>query len=142
MGDTIAQTRSEKVSKLSNDPLLTRVLDLETTKITQGNEIASLKRRVKKLERRNRSRTHKLKKLYKVGLTARVESSGEEESLGEDASKQRRRIHDIDADEDIALQSENFVEEVVDDAQTITTEEITLAQALAELKSAKPKADK
>ncbi|GJU54894.1 hypothetical protein Tco_1228608 [Tanacetum coccineum] len=168
MGDTIAQTRSENVSKLSNDPLLargntlrsgedslklqelmalcttlqTRVLDLETTKITQGNEIASLKRRVKKLERRNRSRTHKLKKLYKVGLTARVESSGEEESLGEDASKQGRRIHDIDADEDIALQSENFVEEVVDDAQTITTEEITLAQALAELKSAKPKADK
>ncbi|GKA01324.1 hypothetical protein Tco_0673989 [Tanacetum coccineum] len=39
MGDTIAQTR---------------VLDLETTKTTQGNEIASLKIRVKKLERRNR----------------------------------------------------------------------------------------
>ncbi|GJV11800.1 hypothetical protein Tco_1353341 [Tanacetum coccineum] len=144
--DTIAQTRSENVSKISKDPLLARVLDLETTKTTQGNEIASLKRRVKKLERRNR-----------------VESSGEEESLGEDASKQGR-IHDIDADEDITLvnddnelfdvdalageevfvteQSVNVVKEVVDAAQTITTEEITLAQALAELKSAKPKADK
>ncbi|GJS16294.1 putative ribonuclease H-like domain-containing protein [Tanacetum coccineum] len=161
IGDTIAQTRSENVSKLSNDPLPARVIDLETTKTTQGNEIASLKRRVKKLEKKDRSRTHKLKKLYKVGLSARIESSRDEEDLGEDASKQGRRIHDIDADEDITLvnddneifdvdalageevfvakQSENVVEEIVDAAQTITIEEITLAQALAELKSAKLK---
>ncbi|GKB22653.1 hypothetical protein Tco_0862054 [Tanacetum coccineum] len=98
MGDTIAQTRFENVSKLSNDPLLARgntlrsgedslklnelmelctnlqqrVLDLETTKTTQANEIASLKRRVKKLEKKDRSRTHKLKRLYKVGLSARM----------------------------------------------------------------------
>ncbi|GKF30690.1 hypothetical protein Tco_0100488, partial [Tanacetum coccineum] len=89
------------------------VLDLETTKTTQANEIASLKRKVKKLERINRSRTHKLKRLYKVGLTARVESSRDEEDL-----------------------------EVVDAAQTITTEEITLAQAPTDLKSAKPKANR
>nr|GEX96492.1 hypothetical protein [Tanacetum cinerariifolium] len=80
-----------------------RVLELEKTKTTQQNEINSLKRRVKKIEKRNRSRTHKLKKLYKVGLTARVESSGDEESLGEDASKQRRRIDAIDQDKDITL---------------------------------------
>ncbi|GJY69691.1 hypothetical protein Tco_0472673 [Tanacetum coccineum] len=80
-----------------------RVLDLETTKTTQANEIASLKRRVKKLEKKDRSRTHKLKRLYKVGLSARVESFRDEEDLGEDASKQGRRIHDIDADEDITL---------------------------------------
>ncbi|GJS25605.1 hypothetical protein Tco_0454237 [Tanacetum coccineum] len=72
IGDTIAQTR---------------VLDLEKTKTTQDNEIASLKRRVKKLEKKNRSRTHRLKRLYKVGLIARVEASDNEESLGEDASK-------------------------------------------------------
>ncbi|GKG60313.1 hypothetical protein Tco_0611914, partial [Tanacetum coccineum] len=59
--------------------------DLEKTKTTQANKIASLKRRVKKLENKDRSRTHKLKRLYKVGLTARVESSGDEEDLGEDA---------------------------------------------------------
>ncbi|GJS69622.1 putative ribonuclease H-like domain-containing protein [Tanacetum coccineum] len=100
MGDTIAQTRFENVSKHSNDSLLargntlrsdedrlklnelmelctnlqTRVLDLEKTKTTQQNEIDSLKRRVKKLEKKRSSRTHKLKRLYKVGLTARVES--------------------------------------------------------------------
>ncbi|GJY66836.1 hypothetical protein Tco_0469074 [Tanacetum coccineum] len=88
------------------------VLDLEKTKNTQHNEIVSLKRRVKKLEKKNRSRTHKLKRLYKVGLTARVESSNNEESLGEDESKQER----IDAIDDI-----------------------TLAQALKEMKSTKPK---
>ncbi|GKD18179.1 hypothetical protein Tco_1207337, partial [Tanacetum coccineum] len=42
------------------------VLYLEKTKTTQHNEIASLKRRVKKLEKKNRSRTHRLKRLYKV----------------------------------------------------------------------------
>ncbi|GKB59081.1 hypothetical protein Tco_0915267, partial [Tanacetum coccineum] len=97
MGDTIAQTR---------------VLDLEKTKTTQANEIASLKRRVKKLENKNRSRTHRLKRLYKVGLTARVESSGDdnEESLGEDASKQRG-INAIDADEEITLVNVQNVDE-------------------------------
>ncbi|GKA29854.1 hypothetical protein Tco_0716099 [Tanacetum coccineum] len=150
MGDTTARTRFESVSKHSNDSLLargntlrsdedrlklnelmelcttlqTRVLDLEKTKTTQGNEIASLKRRVKKHEKKRSSRTHKLKRLYKVGLTARVESSGDKER-----------------------QNENVVEEVVDVAQvstaattvTLTTEEITLAQALEALKTSKPK---
>ncbi|GJU87425.1 hypothetical protein Tco_1294971 [Tanacetum coccineum] len=131
MGDTIAQTRFENVSKHSNDSLLARgnilrsdedrlkfdelialcttlqnmVLDLEKTKTTQHYEIASVKSRVKKLEKKNRSRTHKLKRLlYKVGLTARVESSDNDESLGEDASKQGR-IDAIDADEEITLVS-------------------------------------
>ncbi|GJS75007.1 putative ribonuclease H-like domain-containing protein [Tanacetum coccineum] len=198
MGDTIAQTRFENVSKLSNDLMLARgntlrsdedrlklnelmelctnlqkkVLDLEKTKTTQQNEIDSLKKRVKKLEQKKRSRTHMLKRLRKVGATARVESSGDEEDLGEDASKQGRGINAIDADEDITLvnddadkemfdvyalngeevfvagQNENVVEEIVDAAQvstaattiTITTKEVTLAQALADLKSTKPKA--
>ncbi|GJQ94695.1 hypothetical protein Tco_0005834 [Tanacetum coccineum] len=42
-----------------------RVIDLETPKTTQGSEIASLKRMDKKLEKKNKSRTHKLKRLYK-----------------------------------------------------------------------------
>ncbi|GJX44459.1 hypothetical protein Tco_0261135 [Tanacetum coccineum] len=126
MGDIIAQTRFKSVSKHSNDSLLARgntlrsdedrlkhdelmalcttlqnrILDLEKTKTTQHSEISSLKRRVKKLEKKNRSRTHRLKRLYKVGLTARVESYDNEESLGEDASKQGR-INANDADEEI-----------------------------------------
>ncbi|GJX24208.1 hypothetical protein Tco_0228653 [Tanacetum coccineum] len=135
-----------------------RVLDLEKTKTTQQNEIASLKRRVKKLKQKKRLRTHGLKRLYKVGLTARVESSGDEEDLGEDASKQGRRINAIDADEDITLvnvqdDADNeifdvdaltgdkvFVEqEVAAKDVNLTVDEVTLAQALAALKSVKPK---
>ncbi|GJR39620.1 hypothetical protein Tco_1215304 [Tanacetum coccineum] len=158
MGDTIAQTRSENVSKLSNDPLLARVLDLEITKTTQVNEITSLKRRVKKLEKNNKSRTHKLKRLNKFGLSARVESSGDEESLGEDASKQGRRITDIGKDEDITTVNDQIDADVkMFDVDTLTgdevlaeqviaakdvnlsVDEVTLAQALAALKSVKPK---
>ncbi|GKD77114.1 hypothetical protein Tco_1339735 [Tanacetum coccineum] len=182
MGDTIAQTRFENVSKHSNDSLLARgntlrsdedrlklnelmelcttlqqrVLDLEKTNTTQRNEIDSLKRRVKKLDKKRSSRTYKLERLYKVSLSARVESSGDEESLGEDASKQGR-INAIDADEEITLvsvqddadkemfdmdalngkevfvagQNENVVEEVVDDAQVsnaATTVTITIKE--------------
>ncbi|GKA57452.1 uncharacterized mitochondrial protein-like protein [Tanacetum coccineum] len=119
MGDTIAQTRSENVSKHSNDPLLARgntlrsgedrlklkeltefcaklqqrVLDLENTKTAQAQEITSLKLRVKKLDKKGGSRTHKLKRLYKVGRSARMVSS-DDPSLGdqEDASKQGRKL--------------------------------------------------
>ncbi|GJV02570.1 hypothetical protein Tco_1336139 [Tanacetum coccineum] len=174
----------------SNDPLLSgednlklnelmvlctnlqkKVLDLETTKTIQALEINSLKRRVKKLEKKQRSRTHKLRGLYKVGLSAKVVSLDDEASLGdqEDASKQGRKILDIVADEDITLDSthvdtdpdmfgvhdlhgdEVFVEieePVVNAATTITTTatttiadevEMTLAQTLVKIKSAKPK---
>ncbi|GJS73016.1 putative ribonuclease H-like domain-containing protein [Tanacetum coccineum] len=115
------------------------VLDLEKTKTTQHNEIASLKRRVKKLEKKDRSRTHRLKRLYKVGLIARVESSVNEESLGEDASKQER-IDAIDADEEITLVSVHDVNvSAGKEVFATTVDDITLAQVLEEMKSTKPK---
>ncbi|GKE47564.1 hypothetical protein Tco_1478822, partial [Tanacetum coccineum] len=142
----IAQTKFESVFKHSNDSLLARgnklrsdedrlkldelmalcttlqnrVLDLDKTKTTQHNKIANLKRRVKKLEKKNRSRIHRLKRLYKVGLTARVESSNKEESLGEDASKQER-IDAIDADEEITMVS-------VHDVNVLDGEEVFVAE--------------
>ncbi|GKA65098.1 hypothetical protein Tco_0764805 [Tanacetum coccineum] len=65
-----------------------RVIYLENTKTAQAQKITSLKKRVKKLEKKGGLRNHKLKRLYKVGLSARVEST-DEASLGdqEDASK-------------------------------------------------------
>ncbi|GJW94515.1 hypothetical protein Tco_0174187, partial [Tanacetum coccineum] len=96
------------------------VLDLEKTKTTQHNEIASLKRRVKKLEKKDTSRTHRLKRLYKVGLTARVESYDNEESLGKDASKQGM-IDAIDADDEITLVS-------VHDVNVSAGEEVFVAE--------------
>ncbi|GKE85869.1 hypothetical protein Tco_1559611, partial [Tanacetum coccineum] len=94
----------------SNDPLLSgddrlkltdlmdmctklseRVLDLEHTKTAQAQEITNLKLRVKKLEKKAGLRTHKFKRLYKVGVTRRIEYS-DDKSLGgqEDASNQGR----------------------------------------------------
>nr|GEX38264.1 hypothetical protein [Tanacetum cinerariifolium] len=115
----------EDIHKELGDRLTTQKKEIAS----QQDEIASLKRRVKKLEKKNRSRTHRLKRLYKVGLSTRVESSGDEESLGDDASKQTRRINVINVDEDITLViaadnkmfdvyvlggDDMFVEEVVD----------------------------
>ncbi|GJU97087.1 hypothetical protein Tco_1326358 [Tanacetum coccineum] len=113
MGDTIAQTGFENVSKLSNDPLLTRV------------------------------------------------QSSEVEGLGEEDASKHGRIVDIDADVGINLVSTHFdadtymfgVHDLVGDEVVVETEvaskdvnlsvdEVTLAQALAALKSAKPKAGK
>ncbi|GKB18655.1 hypothetical protein Tco_0852578 [Tanacetum coccineum] len=112
---------------------------MEKTKTTQHNEISSLKRRVKKLEKKNRSRTHRLERLYKVGLTARVESSDNEEILGEDASKQGR-IDAIDADEEITLVSVHDVNvSAYEEVFATTVDDITLAQVLEEMKSTKPK---
>ncbi|GJZ61564.1 hypothetical protein Tco_0617701 [Tanacetum coccineum] len=116
--------------------LQNRVLDLEKTKTTQHNEIASLKMRVNKLEKKDRLRTHRLKRLYKVGLSARVESSDNEESVDEDESKQGR-IDAIDADEEITLVSVHDVNVSADD--DITVDDITLAQALEEMKNTKLK---
>ncbi|GJX85553.1 hypothetical protein Tco_0336327 [Tanacetum coccineum] len=88
------------------------MLDLENTKTAQAQEITSLKKRVKKLEKKRGSRTYKLKRLYMVGRSRRVVSS-KEEILGdqEDASKQRR-IDDIDADEDITLKNVHRDEDI------------------------------
>ncbi|GJY82481.1 hypothetical protein Tco_0495857 [Tanacetum coccineum] len=97
-----------------------------------------------------------LKRLYIVGLTTRVESSDNEESLGEDASKQRR-IDAINADEEITLNKKLLLKidagnvvSIAGDATTVraatittatitTVDDITLAQALMEIKSTKSK---
>ncbi|GJV64321.1 retrovirus-related pol polyprotein from transposon TNT 1-94 [Tanacetum coccineum] len=110
--------------------LLKLVLDLEKTKTTQAEEIVSLKRRVKKLEQKKRSRTLGLKRLYKVGLTAMVESFGDEESL-DDAGM--FDVNTLTGDEVLAEQ------EVATKDVNLTMDEVTLAQALDALKSVKHK---
>ncbi|GKA28927.1 hypothetical protein Tco_0715172 [Tanacetum coccineum] len=91
-------------------------------------------------------------------MSRRVESSGDEEDLVEDASKQGRRINAIDSDEDITLVNvqhdadneifdvdtlsgdEVFAEqEVVAKGVNLIVDEVTLAQALTALKRVKPK---
>nr|GEW68202.1 hypothetical protein [Tanacetum cinerariifolium] len=84
------------------------ILDIQEAKTAQAKEIANLKKRVKKLEKKRKSRPAGLRRLKKVGSSRQVESSKEKDSLGaqEDASKQGRSIKDIDQDAKIALVDE------------------------------------
>nr|GEY00307.1 putative ribonuclease H-like domain-containing protein [Tanacetum cinerariifolium] len=165
-----AQEYIENVSQHSNDPLLSgedsiqlkelmeictelmeictkfqqRVIDLENIKTVQAQEISSLKKRVKRLEKKRRSETHRLKRLYKVGLSTRVESSTEEQSLGnEDTSKQGRNIVDIDADAETNLVNETaedqgrFDDQEMFDTWVLDDEEIVVEKAVAHLKPLK-----
>ncbi|GJS02631.1 hypothetical protein Tco_0319139 [Tanacetum coccineum] len=98
-----------------------KVLDLEKAKTAQAKEIASLKKRVKQLEKRKKSITSGLKRLRKVGSASKVESSNDV-SLGaqEDASKQGRKIADLDDDDEVTLideTQERNVEEMLFDVQ-------------------------
>ncbi|GJU48793.1 hypothetical protein Tco_1218348 [Tanacetum coccineum] len=122
-------------------------------------EIENLKRRVKSLEKRRKSRTPGFKRLRNVGSASRVESSNDV-SLGgqEDASKQGRKIDDLDAnaEEKEVAEKEVSVADLVTiagevvttanievttaNAPTTTIDELTLAQTLIEIKAAKPKA--
>ncbi|GJX24266.1 putative ribonuclease H-like domain-containing protein [Tanacetum coccineum] len=79
------------------------VLDLEKAKSDQAIEIASLKKRVEKLEKRRKFRTTRIKRLKKVGTTRRIKSSNDSLGAQEDACKQGRRIEDIDANAKVTL---------------------------------------
>ncbi|GJX31969.1 hypothetical protein Tco_0241824 [Tanacetum coccineum] len=83
-----------------------QVLDLEKAKSDQAIEIASLKKRVDKLEKKRKFRTTGLTRLKKVGATTRIKSSNDSLGAQEDASKQGRRIEDIDADAEVTLVNE------------------------------------
>nr|GEV10689.1 hypothetical protein [Tanacetum cinerariifolium]GEY53382.1 hypothetical protein [Tanacetum cinerariifolium] len=117
-----------KICTTLQKKVLDLVDELKRTKTSQQTKINGLERRVKKLEKKYRSRTNKLKRLYNVGLTARVISSSDDEALDkEDASKQGR-IDEIDADKGIALEeivevvttTKMFIDTVVDVAQVTT----------------------
>ncbi|GKE29127.1 hypothetical protein Tco_1444511 [Tanacetum coccineum] len=152
----LATNQKFNLSKYIFDAM-SRVLALETTKSNQALEIESLKRRVKSLEKRRKSRTPRFKRLRKVGSASRVESSNDA-SLGaqEDASKQGRKIADLDADVEVTLVDET--QEMDDDnlmfdtcvledqeikfdkvVEELVVNELTLAQTLIEIKIAKPK---
>nr|GFB09366.1 hypothetical protein [Tanacetum cinerariifolium] len=88
--------------------------ELEKDRNSQSLEILLLKKRVKRLERKKKSKTLGLKRLRRVGVDQRVESSSNT-VLGakEDASKQGEKIAAIDADEGTTLVNAKTDEEEV-----------------------------
>nr|GFA37423.1 hypothetical protein [Tanacetum cinerariifolium] len=77
--------------------LTRRVETLEHDKAAQKLEIIKLKARVKRLERVNKVKSSKLRRLRKVGASKRIESSDDIE----DVFNQGRMIDDLDKDEGI-----------------------------------------
>ncbi|GKA93906.1 hypothetical protein Tco_0815892 [Tanacetum coccineum] len=138
------------VPTYSNDPLLSgedrlklnelmelctslsqRVLDLEKTKTSQVIEITELKKRVKKLEGKRKSKPLGMKRLFKIGRSTQVVYSEDEGILnGEEVFTER----------DVVEKEVSTTKVVIDSATTTTVDELTLAQTLIEIKEAKPKA--
>ncbi|GKB05690.1 hypothetical protein Tco_0833885 [Tanacetum coccineum] len=130
---------------------------------TSQSEIATLKERVKKPEKKRRSRTYKPIRLYKVGLSRRIESSDDakvtliNETQGRNDKDLMFDIGVLNGDEVFqepmfntatttssipvsAADPVTIAGEVVITASVEILEELTLAQTLIEIKSAKPKA--
>ncbi|GJU16639.1 hypothetical protein Tco_1144605 [Tanacetum coccineum] len=139
--------------------LQTHVLDLQKAKDAQAKEIAALKKRIQRLERRKMSRPTGLNRLRKIGMSRRVESSEDQEN-----ETQERQDDDLMFDIGVLEDDEMPVEAKVDgkdeqstkpDDSTVgeavttasvegsaiptTIEEITLAQTFIQIKAAKPK---
>nr|GEW37721.1 hypothetical protein [Tanacetum cinerariifolium] len=107
--------------------LTRRVEHLEHDKVAQDLEITKLNTRVKKLERANKVKALKLKRLKKVGTSQRIESSADTDM--EDASNQERMIVELDRDIDVALMNDEGTEKKVDDDQVAGDEHVKGRQA-------------
>nr|GEX62455.1 xylulose kinase-1 [Tanacetum cinerariifolium] len=99
--------------------------DLPSTsqdKIAQSLEITKLKQRVKKLERRNKLKVSKLRRLKRVGTAQRVGTS--EDTITDDISKQGSIISCMVVDEDVTLKDVDVVAKDVEDVEkTVDIEE-------------------
>nr|GEV12569.1 hypothetical protein [Tanacetum cinerariifolium] len=173
MGDTSAQTRFESLSKHSSDSLLARgntlqsdedslklnelmvlyttlqnrVLVLEKTTTTQHNDMASLKRRIKKLEKKNRMHPQGRIDAIDADEEITLDSVHDEVNVVEVVKVINTTKLIIDAAQDTAagdIVNTASVATTVSTATTttatiITVGDITLAQAIKEIKSTKPK---
>ncbi|GJX57837.1 hypothetical protein Tco_0287734 [Tanacetum coccineum] len=141
--DSTNDITDENVTKSSYDP--------------PQSEITKLKERVKKLEKKRGSRTHKLKRLHKIGRPARVVSSNDESLEVTLVDETQGRYGDnlmFDTgvlDNEKVLVKQDMAEKEVDMAEkdvstadlvTITGELVITAgvETLIEIKAAKPKA--
>ncbi|GKC35023.1 hypothetical protein Tco_1047407, partial [Tanacetum coccineum] len=137
-----------------------RILALENTNTSQASEITTLKERVKKLEKKRRSKTYKLRRLYKGRKIADLDADTKVTLIDE---SQGRNDEDLMFDTGVLNGDEVFQEPMINtatttslipvsDADLVTTtgevvttasveisKELTLAQTFIKIKSAKPK---
>ncbi|GKA20948.1 hypothetical protein Tco_0700937 [Tanacetum coccineum] len=134
MGDTITQTRSENVSKFSNDPLLARVSYDEASLGDQ--EDASKQGR----------KTDDIDKDAEITLVDETQGRYGDDIMfdvsdlaGEEVFIAEQGVPDSKKDDVVSTAIDAAQVSTAAKNVTITPEEITLAQALQDLKAAKPK---
>nr|GEW41653.1 hypothetical protein [Tanacetum cinerariifolium] len=114
--DTVVQGDDEALDACA--ALTRQVEHLEYDKVAQALEITKLKRKVKKLEKGNKVKVLKLRRLQKVGTSQIIDTS--EDTVMEDASNQGKMIDDLDKDyEDEPAELQEVVD-VVTTAKLIT----------------------
>nr|GEV94501.1 hypothetical protein [Tanacetum cinerariifolium] len=120
------------------------VLDLEKAKTAQAKEIADLKKRVKKLERKKKARTLGLKRLWKDRMIDNIDQDVEialvDETQGRMNEEEMFRVNDLDGDEVImdattgeeVKQSTKATEKEVSNVDPVTTasEVVTTAEGV------------
>ncbi|GJS66628.1 hypothetical protein Tco_0681192 [Tanacetum coccineum] len=143
-------TNEEPTSTPSYDPP-------QSAKTAQAKEIASLKKRVKQLEKRRKSSTSGLKKLRKGRKIANLDADAEVTLIDETQERfDEEMLFDVQddlqgkevvAEKEVAKKEVSAADPVTTTSEVVTTasatttvDELTLAQTLIEIKAAKPKA--
>nr|GEV20448.1 retrotransposon protein, putative, Ty1-copia subclass [Tanacetum cinerariifolium] len=107
--------------------LTRRVEHLDCDKVAQALEITKLKRKVKKLEKANRVKVLKLRRLKKVGTSQRIDTS--DDTVMEDASNEGRMIDDLDSDAGVALMDDKEEEKKAKEAKVVGDDQVQGRQA-------------
>nr|GFB21613.1 hypothetical protein [Tanacetum cinerariifolium] len=92
-----------------------RIEQLESAKMSQALQFSKLKKRVKRLEKGNKVKFLKLRRLKKVGTSQRIDTL--DDTIMKDVSNQGRMINELDRDEDVALTAEKEEERKTEEAQ-------------------------
>nr|GEU91460.1 hypothetical protein [Tanacetum cinerariifolium] len=107
--------------------LQNKVINLETTKITQAMKIDNLKRRVKKLEKKKSSRTHGLKRLYngmlndqdEIMFDVNADLHGEKVVVDQEVLLKEAQNAKIEADYELAERLQAEEQEQLTDAEKV-----------------------
>nr|GEX88017.1 hypothetical protein [Tanacetum cinerariifolium] len=116
--------------------LVHRVEGLESANTAQQLEILKLKARVKKLERLNKVKSSKLRRLKKVGTSQCIESSEDEENVKGRQADSQAEIYNIDLDHTskvLSMQEDSELQEVIPAAEPV------VAAITIPISAAKPK---
>nr|GFA32912.1 hypothetical protein [Tanacetum cinerariifolium]GFA33396.1 hypothetical protein [Tanacetum cinerariifolium] len=95
--------------------LTKRVEHLVYDKVAQALEITKLKKRMKKLEKRNKVRVLKLRRLQRVRTSQRVDTF--DDTVMDDESNQERMIAEMDKDDVVVLIDDNKEDKKVEEAK-------------------------